>query len=577
MRVVPAFSLVLSVLVACSGGGGSSGSDGGMADSGRGDGGSHVPPGDGGNPDAGYPQTTGALRSDRVDGTGIGGAAYDDYGCITGAAPGGYMLRYVDDGASGTGTKASPFATLGAAIASGVDHVVICVAAGTYAGSFDLGTYGHTIVVGGFDAAFTTRDPATTPSHLVASPASADLVVATAPRDLIVDGLELSGSTRRGLAITTWGGDSIAVRNVHAHHNGSLTMNGGDDATGGLELGGGDDVTLELANSVIEENDGWHHGGGVNVGGGGDTIDPLARGPENEGFGTIASMAPGVARIHHNIIRNNRIHEPSLPHGAGLAIGMNAVVERNDFRGNDTTGTNHYGVGGAMIAQHGVSDDHSAAVMHVRANWFEGNRAEKNGSAVFFDQTSIGFVYDNVIVRNIGEGAVLVDGACGNSCAGTNGANDRNFITLFHNTIAENQGAGLAVQDSTAHLYFNVFFHDIAPNGEIVAMNGSPGADSHVRGTGNAVVADAQDFPELVGNLAVETRTIFADVSARDYRLAASPMTADLTTTATSFAPAFVYTGALYVDAPSATDFLGAPRPDGSGVRTLGAFAARAP
>ncbi|MES2318731.1 MAG: hypothetical protein V4631_14725 [Pseudomonadota bacterium] len=82
------------------------------------------------------------------------------------------------------------------------------------------------------------------------------------------------------------------------------------------------------------------------------------------------------------------MHEPSLPHGAGLAIGMNAIIDHNEFRANDTLGAGAgYGVGGGLIAQHGTSNGPSTAMTIVQNNWFEGNRAGKAGAALFLDQT----------------------------------------------------------------------------------------------------------------------------------------------------------------------------------------------
>ena len=48
------------------------------------------------------------------------------------------------------------------------------------------------------------------------------------------------------------------------------------------------------------------------------------------------AMTGLVANVHHNVIRNNRLYEESLPHGAGMAIGMNGDVHHNVFFGNDT-------------------------------------------------------------------------------------------------------------------------------------------------------------------------------------------------------------------------------------------------
>lgn len=564
-------SSLLFVSVACGGAEGGPGGPGG--DGGGALDGGFVWDADVAPDDAGFPPLDPAmLVSDRVAGAGIGGAPYEEHGCATGVAPAGYTLRYVAAGASpgGDGSRATPYASLVDATED-VDHVVVCVASGTYTGNVDLGTYAHARVVGGFDATFAQRDPRTAPTRVVASPATASAIIATAPRDVVLDGLEVTGSAKRGIELHSWGVDeSVRIVRCHVHHNGSTTFD--DDQPGGIAVGGGSDTTIEIAYSVIEENDGWHHGAGIHIGS--DTIDPIVRDGANDGFGSIASFAPGLASIHHVIVRRNRLHEPSLPHGAGIAIGMNADVHHVDVRENDTVGVDHYGVGGGLIAQHGTSADDDVAVVVVRQSWFEGNRADKAGSALFFDQTSIGYVLDSVIVRNIGEGAVLVDGSCGDTCSGPGGNHDRNFVTLVHDTIADNDGAGLVVQDSTAHLYFNLFWHNASAVGDVVTRVGG-GAAPIVRGADNVIVTSSGAFPELVRSTDGEALALFVDAAARDYRLVTGDATEALYVTSGALAPAFVFTGALYVAGASPVDFLDVARPSASGRAYLGAFAAR--
>ena len=522
---------------------------------------------------------TGPLGSTRVPSAGLGGGGYEDHGCSAGTPADGYSLRYVattgDDAAPSRGTRVAPFKTFAAALASHSGPLVVCVASGTYTENVNLGTNRRVAVVGGFDAAFDARDARESPTHVVASTATQSTVRAEAPRELLIDGLEVSGSQRRGIDVIGWSGEHVRVRNVHVHHNGTTSNIGESAATGGIDLPGGSDVTVELAYSVVEENDGWHHGGGVNIGGGGDEATPITRDGSHDGFGSIVSLAAGTASVHHVVIRNNRLHEPSLPHGAGLAVGCNADIHHVEFVGNDTTGTNHYGVGGGMIAQHGVSNDDSASVVLVHECWFEQNRAEKAGAALFFDQTSVGWVANCIFAHNIGEGTLLVDGACGNSCAGPDGDYDRNFVTAVFNVFAENEGAGLAVQDATAHLYGNAFWHNTSAVGDVRLMGGSPGADNVVRGDSNVIVVGAGVSTELTGSVSAEALTLFADVASEDYHLRATD-TAAFERVAPSYAPAFAVPGPLARTSVPPLDYASAARPAG-GPYVYGAYATRAP
>ncbi|MES2318730.1 MAG: hypothetical protein V4631_14720 [Pseudomonadota bacterium] len=144
------------------------------------------------------------------------------------------------------------------------------------------------------------------------------------------------------------------------------------------------------------------------------------------------------------------------------------------------------------------------------------------------------------MIGNTGRGTVLVDGACSNSCAGTNGNNDRNFITIVSNTIVNNTGAGVAVQDATAHLYFNVIWNNGTAD-DIQLMNGSPGADNLVRGSHNIISSinaglsntiNASALPNLVN---AELR-LSSEVVHGLPATVASPL----------FTPAVIFTGSLY-------------------------------
>jgi hypothetical protein len=390
----------------------------------------------------------------------------------------------------------------------------------------------------------------------------------------VIDGFVVTGSNNRGINVTAWdANERITLRNNHVHHNGCTTPTARTDC-GGIDVGGGRTVVVEIANNLVEENGGGHHGGGINIGGGTENIGTLDQTTSaNDGFGTVVSMTGVVAKVHHNIIRNNRLYEESLPHGAGMAIGMNGDVHHNLFYGNDTVSDgDHYGVGAGLIGQHDRGGSASVALLTVRNNWFEANRTTKLGSAIFLDQYTVGYVYNNVVVRNFGTGAIIVDGNCGDTCAGPNGNQGRNFVTILNNTIADNDGAGLAVQDSTAHVYFNVFWRnrDADVDGDIASLDGSPGADNRIRGAYNIIDINPANFPLLTNSVSGEgISNLLRSLPNKNYRLTDPENPLHPYRQDQQFVPAIVLPVALQ---PPAEDYNDAPRPDGTGRYLYGAY-----
>lgn len=510
--------------------------------------------------------TTAALSGEHIPNAGIQVSGLQHYGCVDGNVEAGMRLLYVVPGGTGVGTRASPYGSLQQAINSaGSQSATVCVASGLFTESLDLGTQRSTLIVGAFNTGFTARAPLSSPTTLRPAQPSQNIVTAQASRRLLLDGLELTGSHGWAVDDNLWdtappNTETVTVRNCHIHHNGDGS--GG----GGVALGGGSYVQIELANNVIEYNDGDNFGAGISVGG--DHGNTLVRGSQNDGFGAVTAVAAGRAIIRYNIVRANRIHASGLPHGAGLAIAMNAMVEQNEFIANDTIGDgSHYGVGGGLIAQHGTSADSTDALIVVRGNWFEGNRADKQGSAVFFDQTHAGSLLDNVIVRNTGPSAVLVDGACSDSCAGPSGNYDRNFLTAANNTVADNTGAAFAVQDSTAHLYLNVAWRNANGGGDILLLPGSPGAENILRGRDNFINSTNPSLQQTVSSAGVVNA--LTDQWRLDSGVASS---LHLSSDNATFTPALNAVSDLVVSHASEVDFAQQSR-SATGPTLFGAFA----
>ncbi|MCC8362877.1 hypothetical protein LK996_07275 [Lysobacter sp. A6] len=521
-------------------------------------------------------RTGGPLRASRLGNTGIGGNGYLDYGCTNDALrPAGWSSVFVRAGAAGNGTRANPYGTIGQAIAAAGDaRMIVCVASGQYRENLDLGMQRRRMLVGGLNSTFTARNPLASPAIVTAADADEHVMRAEAPAELVIDGFVVTGSRNRGIEATAWdANERITLRNNHVHHNGCTLPTARTDC-GGIDVGGGRTVIVDIGNNLVEENGGGHHGGGINIGGGTEAIGTLDQTTgNNDGFGDVLTMTGAIANVHHNVIRNNRLYEASLPHGAGMAIGMNGDVHHNLFFGNDTVSDgDHYGVGAGLIGQHDRGASASVALLVVRHNWFEGNRTTKLGSAIFLDQFTSGYVYDNVVVRNFGTGAIIVDGNCGDTCDGPNGNHGRNFATIVNNTVADNEGAAFAVQDSTAHLYFNVSWRnrDAEIVGDIASLDGSPGADNRIRGAHNIIDIDPAAFPLLTDTQSGEgIANLLRSLQFQDYRLTDPTNPLHPYRFDQVFVPAIALPVALQ---PPVDDYAGSSRPDSGGRYLYGAY-----
>jgi hypothetical protein len=490
----------------------------------------------------------------------VGGGGAALYGCDTGTAQDGFAtFRYVRAGATGDGTRAQPFGTLQAAYASvgSSQKVTICVEEGTYhenvgAESDDMAR-GYRFV-GAFEAGsgFARRHIAGGLSQVVAASAAAPVLRLGNHGDITVDGFDLSGGLR-GLYVNGYAaGRKLAVRNNRIHHNGAMIASAADLPAGASEnsLGGvvasGSDVIVEY--NEIHDNQGAHNGAGLNLG-------EAASSEQNtlDAGGTLhvgnSQAVIRYNRIHHNVLRWD------TPHGAGMTLNVNALVQRNVFWANESlkwAGTGGNGVGGGMIAQKPV------ATVTVVDNWFEGNRALTAGAGIFFDEATIGTAADNVVIRNDGASAVCVDGRAGGDASA-----DRSFMTLAHNTIAWNTGAAAMVEDSTLRAYNNLMWHN-AGAGDVVLQGGGALAEDAradhdvMRGGapfGGLTLVAATDLeaavPFVSTTLAATGQLSLGVVDLRPTAAVGSDALA-------TFAPAFAWSGALA--APPATDAAGAAR-----------------
>ncbi len=500
-----------------------------------------------------------------------GGAGAALYGCDTGTDTGdGFnVFRYVRPGAApgGAGTRASPYGSLQAAYASitGSMKAVLCVEQGALVenvGAAADALSRHYKLVGGFLAGsnFTQRSVALgTATRIQAASATGIPLTLGNHGHITVDGFELTGGAR-GLYV--WGysaGRVLVVRNNHVHGNGAVITQAGDvppgydlNSLGGMVISGSD-VTVEY--NDVYDNQGGHNGAGIHIG--------QAAGAEQNTFaGGTLTVGSSLARVRYNRIHGN-VLRADTPHGAGLALNINAVVERNLVWNNQALkwsgAPGGAGVGGGMIAQLPY------ATVDVRSNWFEGNRATKAGAAIFLDEATFGTVSNNVVANNDGFGAIFVDGR-----GAGDAASDRSFATIVHNTVVLNTGPALGVQDSVVRAYNNLMWHNGGAR-DIDSMTGGAQPES-VTADRNVMRGNVAGVPGwVVTNMVDLEAQVPVTSSALQAFGSLSVATADLKPAAgagvpaslsAAVTPAFSYPGAM-TTAP-ATDVMGVARPTGS-------------
>lgn len=483
---------------------------------------------------------------------GFGPSCAELYDC----AVGGPHFRYVDASApnGGNGTKASPFQRVGDAIDSIGDGEAgtICVLEGTYhehAGNdADTANDDRTFTLaGGFVAGsdYGVRDCALHPSTLQAPDVSAAALTFGNVRAITVDGFGITGGAH-GIEIVAGysAGRALRLLNNHIYQNGIDGASGHQGA--GVLVSASD---LHITNNLIEENHGGRLGAGI-------FVEEPSSSEQNELDPSTGDLVIGsaLAVITGNVVKDNTLRHDT-PHGVGIAVSMNAIIANNVVTGNQGFGVPGGGdaVGGGIFVQNAL------VTARIERNWVVNNSAPKGGGGIFIDEAAIAFIAGNVVARNVGMGAVLADGR-----ASGGGASDRTYVTVVNNTIADNQGGGLFVEDATAHAYNNLFWNNGGP--DLSLLQGGAIAEFIVADYNRlGMVAQAPGVTLGANNLGAAPS--FADEAADDFHLLPGSPLANAGTS--TFAPALSFMGAM--TAPPSLAIDGAPRPLGPGY-DLGAF-----
>lgn len=423
---------------------------------------------------------------------------------------------------------------------------------GVYAENLDLSDKTLTLV-GGFAGDFASRSPVDTPSTLKPANPSVSTVKVDGFANVVWDGVALTGASCTAMRANTWTtGSKFRIVNTRVHDN---VIGGGCSRTvAGIDLIGNTRLNIEVANSVIENNVGINFGGGASLGvyeGG----NPASSNAQNDGFGTLTGIGQSGVWVHHSIVRGNKAIGQGSPHGGGMAIWSNAVIEKNEFSGNESGSLPNEGVGGALILIYS-GDINRFATARIDSNWFQGNKAGNHGSAVMLDGTLHALLTNNVVLKNKGQGALLLDSDCNTSSCGDD---KRVFMSIVNNTVALNEGAGLQIQNGTAHLYYNVFWKNSgASSGDVVNNPVSSSPVNKVRGSQNVInISAAGVWPELLQSINAESVEGLVDASTSRLSVSAAGGKPLLASTA-AFTPAFnIGTWNIPVPAGTASDVYG--------------------
>ncbi len=328
------------------------------------------------------------------------------------------------------GSRATPFSTIGAALAAASDGDTIAVAAGDYPELVQVRD--RTLnLFGGYSADFSERDPTTNVTSIIGD-----------GTDSVVSLVEAGASTIDGFRIT---GGSRSVLPEYG------------DLGGGLYIQGGAPL---IAHDLIEGNDTRPStpgdsdplGGGIFADGSNVSIIENVIRDNTSGRGGGVAVTGGTPIISGNTVADN---VGIADHGGGLYIAAtDAEISGNLISGNEIGRELGYGWGGGII----VFGEGSSAALSF--NEVTGNDAPSVGSGVFIDDGAVVSLDHELIHHNVcptggttGGVGIYVDGY------DTIGST----VTIDHTTVAANDcetqgGNGLYVEGHSKVAVTNTIF-----------------------------------------------------------------------------------------------------------------------
>ena len=281
------------------------------------------------------------------------------------------------------------YATIGGTLGLANPGDVVRVAAGTYVGNVVINE--NVTLEGGWNSAFTARDPALYPSIIEPSDTTFSVVY--------IDGVLADPAS------------SIPVLDGFTIRGGGRGEDQGGNHGGGIRIR---DSNATIRNCIVTGNRGYLFGGGIWVQRGAPRIESariegnVVVGGGEYGGGIEFENAQGV--MVDTVVRGNATSDPAGSHGAGIAIVgggpvriSGGAIEDNRAPATCSAGL---GVGGGIAVSSPTSGSPGVLVERVR---FSGNCAGTQGDALWLSGGTV-LVTDSAITAS-GDGVTITNGA----------------------------------------------------------------------------------------------------------------------------------------------------------------------
>jgi hypothetical protein len=417
------------------------------------------------------------------------------------------------DAANSCTNSASPCATIGHALAIMASGDTIRLAKGTYKESLTINTAGTRTFEGGWDVAFSVRDPALNKSTWKGDKVNhraLEIDTIGISNTTIIDGVNMSGSVfpkgtfESGGAIEGMSGDSFSPAATGSFtltlNNVTMMGNRADTSGGAISLQQNDSstMTLTITHSVFHSNIGEFTGGALDL---------------------LCTNTPGtmVVNVSDTLFKSNHSTDPNFNAGGGAVrlvstcTSASFTFTADRFSGNtakgqlgsgtsgggairvepNNTGTptvtlindvfdanTSQGNGGA-IAVFGTSPG-SVTLFSRNSTFFKGNHAKFNGGGVWMGGAATAdFVNDILWAGTVAKGGVGRD-------LDTDGTPT---VKLNHTDIG-NIGAGTTTVDAGGNLSVNPVFNKTG----FTLKTGSPMIDSGVCSAPSGPPVPTDDF-----------------------------------------------------------------------------------